>query len=154
MTEPFGPFPRLCVVDASVIIKTCLPEEDSDLAVALLQGTGSEHVRAVPDLAYLECSNVLWKWVRQGRLTTEIACESASDLLALLFDAYSHNGLTESALELALALNISVYDGAYVALAVKLSAPLITADEALARRAGEAGHDVRLLHRFRWIDQQ
>jgi predicted nucleic acid-binding protein len=54
-------------------------------------------------------------------------------------------GLAEDALALALEHGATTYDAASVALAQKLSLPLFTADEALVRRPGGTGLDVRWL---------
>lgn len=48
-------------------------------------------------------------------------------------------------MKLATANEITAYDAAYVALSHRLSLPLVTADEALARRLSGSDLDVRFL---------
>lgn len=143
------PLPARCVVDASVLAKLFLPEDDADLAAYLLQRTDEDASHSIPDLAYLECANIFWKWVRRGLLSAELARESTADLLKLPLDVWPAEHLAERALELALSLEVSVYDGTYLALADLLGVSLITADASLRRKASPSSIDVRLLEAFR-----
>jgi predicted nucleic acid-binding protein len=132
-----SPIPA-CVVDASVVVKVLVPEDDSDLARALIGGTsdnGSD-VRAVPSLLYLECANALWKLVRRGLLPAEDARPGVRDVLALPLQVWRAEHLAEAALELALTHDITAYDAAYLALSDLLTLPLVSADERFIRKAG------------------
>jgi predicted nucleic acid-binding protein len=68
-----------------------------------------------------------------------------ADLVRLPLQVASTAGLAETALMLALEHGATAYDAAYVALAQKLTLPLVTADEALVRRLAGTGLDVRWL---------
>lgn len=57
----------------------------------------------------------------------------------------SRADLIEPALELALAYDITVYDGSFAVLAQQLNLPLITADDALGRKLSGSGVAVQLL---------
>ena len=146
------PFPDACVLDASVLVKLFLPEEHAAIATALVRGVSDEgaSARAIPDLALLECGNVFWKRVRRGHLPADFAAESLADLLALPLVVWPTRELAERALQLALPFDVSMYDAAYLALADTLDIPLVTADQAMARKVGERGYgaDVRLLSDF------
>ena len=136
----------VCVVDASVLVKLFVPEDGSEAAVALLRSeTGQATLRLVPDLVYLECANVLWKMVKRGMLTGDLARESLSDLVELPLQVRPSLDVAESAFDLADELNITAYDAAYLALALSMDAPLVTADAALVRKAGRYSGQVRLL---------
>lgn len=136
----------VCVVDASVLVKLFVPEDGSEAAVAVVRGdTGHDTLRIVPDLAYLECANVIWKLVKRGMLAGDLARESLSDLVELPLQVQQSLNLVESAFDLADELNITAYDAAYLALAVSMEAPLVTADAALVRKAGRYSGLVRLL---------
>lgn len=123
------------MVDASVLVKLVLNEPDSPLAVHLLsQMARSEAIGAAPDFIFVECANVFWLAVRRGRLSASDARVGLSALHALPLTVTPAATLDSSALDLALAHGISVYDGLYVALAQHLSLPLVTADATLATR--------------------
>jgi predicted nucleic acid-binding protein len=135
-----------CVVDASVVVKVFLPEEGSEAATDLLQGSGSPiDPRAAPDLIYLECANIFWKRARRGLLSPDDAQAMLRDLLALPLRIWPPEDLAERALGLALSLDITAYDAAYLGLAEQLDVPLITADENLVRKLGGPTERLRLL---------
>src|SRR5450756_1549143 len=91
-----------CVVDTSVLVKLFVPEEGAESAVALLRSrTGEGTVRAVPDLAYLECGNVMWKLVKRGMLTDDLARESLSDLVDLPLQVRPSLDVVRTAFDLA-----------------------------------------------------
>ncbi len=136
-----------CVVDASVGIKLFLVEplaDRADLLFASLALTPPAHLY-VPDLFYLECANILWKYVQRFGYSPEAARQDVADLVQLPMQVAPAAGLAEAALALALEHGITAYDAAYVALAQKLSLPLVTAGEALVRRLDGSGLEVRWL---------
>ena len=108
-----------CVVDASVAIKVLLQEELSDRALELFaQLAGSPPARfCVPDHFFIECSNVLWKYVRFHGYDREIALESLIDLGQLPWRSVATRELAQESLALALDYGIAAYDAAYVVLA-------------------------------------
>ncbi len=136
-----------CVVDASVGIKLFLIEPLSDRADALFAHlTDDPPARFyVPDLFFIECANILWKYVRRFGYPAEGAHQDIADLTRLPLRAVSTGELAAEALEAAVSHGITAYDAAYVVLARRLSLPLVTADEALVRRLADAPFDVRRL---------
>jgi predicted nucleic acid-binding protein len=136
-----------CVVDASVGIKLFLVEPLADRADVLFASlTVAPPARLyVPDLFYVECTNILWKYVRRFGYSPEAAQQDVADLVRLPLHVAPTADLAEAALALALDHGVTAYDAAYVALAHKLSLPLVTADEAWVRRLDGAGLDVRWL---------
>jgi predicted nucleic acid-binding protein len=136
-----------CVVDASVGIKLFLIEPLSEQADALfghLNDTPPARFY-VPDLFFIECTNILWKYVRRFDYPAEVAQRDVADLARLPLQIVSTAALAEDALALAVEHGSTAYDAAYVALAQRLSLPLVTADEALVRRFAEPDLDVRFL---------
>ncbi|HVC79457.1 MAG TPA: type II toxin-antitoxin system VapC family toxin [Chloroflexota bacterium] len=143
-------FPAACVVDASVLIKLFLPEQDSDLAMVLFEPPlDGAVVRAAPDLVYLECANILRTRVHRGQLTIEHARALALQVEALPLAWYASPPLLTTIINHALNWRISAYDAAYAALAEALRMPLITADLVLAGKLSGAGMSVLDLASFR-----
>ena len=126
----------LFVIDASVAAKWFLPPAGEPLAAEardLLSAYADGRVRfAVPDLFWAECANILWKAVRQGRCTLGAAKASITLLKQRSFPTTSALEVLEEAFSIAATFDRSVYDSLYVALAVRLKAHLVTADERLA----------------------
>lgn len=136
-----------CVVDASVAIKLFLIEPLSDRADALF-----EHLTAAspprfyaPDLLFLECANILWKYVHFFCYPYDAAQQDLADLINLPFHIVSSAELAADALEIAIAQGITAYDAVYVALSRRLSLPLITADQTLVHRLERSDFDIRFL---------
>lgn len=124
------------VVDASVALKWFVPEALAAEASRLLDGSFELWA---PDLLVAECGNTVWKKVARG----ELAAAEARDVLAALsqvpLNVVPAFEVVQPALEIALALQRTVYDSLYVALAVARDCPLITADDRLVRAlAGSA----------------
>lgn len=89
----------------------------------------------VPDLVFLEFANALAVQIRAGTLPEEEAAASLDDLLDLPLEIYAGRTLAAQAHALAVARKISVYDAAYLALAIGCEAVLVTADRRLAAEA-------------------
>jgi predicted nucleic acid-binding protein len=129
-----------CVVDASVAAQLYVPEPLTSQAVALFamlaQANAAFHV---PDLFYAECANVFWKKAQRAVCTPAESTKALANILALPLRSTPAVDLAGDALTLALALGISAYDGCYLALAQRLGAPLITADQKLEQKLAPAG---------------
>ena len=124
------------VIDASVAAKWFLPPSGEPLAVEalrLLAGYADGRFRfAVPDLFWAECGNILWKAVRQGRWSRSVAEKAIGALKDRSFPTTSSLDLLEEAFSIAATFDRTVYDSLYVALAIRLKADMVTADERLA----------------------
>jgi predicted nucleic acid-binding protein len=118
----------LYVVDASVVAKWFVPERLSEEAVRLLD---DGHELASPDLLWPELGSVLSKKARAGQLTRKEAARIVQALDLFPLTVFPSRLVLEAALEIALGTGRSVYDSVYVALAVALECPLVTADERL-----------------------
>jgi predicted nucleic acid-binding protein len=124
------------VVDASVGIKLCIAEPFSDRADALFASAAGNPAVAlhVPDLFFVECANILWKHVQRSGLAAAKALQDIRQLRALRLQTTPTFALAEDALGVALGAAITAYDACYVALAQRLTVPLVTADGALVRK--------------------
>ena len=88
-----------------------------------------------PELLDLEVAQVLRRLLREGALSASRAEAAIQDLLDLRITRYPHSVLLPRIWQLR--HNLSAYDAAYVVLAEKLGATLLTRD---ARLASAAGH--------------
>ncbi|MCJ7624595.1 MAG: type II toxin-antitoxin system VapC family toxin [Anaerolineaceae bacterium] len=130
-----------CIVDASVGIKLFLEEDGSTQASQLFRQL-AENPRArfyVPDLFFVECANILWKYVRRFGYPAKNARQDVADLQALALRTISTADLIALALELALTYGITAYDASYAALAQHRNLPLVTADESLISKLQKSG---------------
>ena len=89
-----------------------------------------------PHLLDLEVTQVLRRLVREGALSVRRADEAVRDLLDLRITRYPHFVLLPRIWQLR--HNFSAYDAAYVVLAEKLGAALVTRDGRLASASGHA----------------
>lgn len=136
-----------CVMDASVGVKLFLVEPLSDRADALFAHLAEQPPIQlyVPGLFFVECTNVLYKYVQWHGYPAQNAHRDLADLLRLPLHTISTQDLIGEALALAIAHKITAYDATYAALSRQLSLPLVTADELLARRLAGSLLDVRWL---------
>ena|SRR5688572_23920302 len=116
------------VVDASVAVKWFIPEIHSAAAVRLLE---PQIVLCAPDLIGPEVGNTLWKKVRRGEIERDEAGEILEAFGKVPIEIYPSNVLLPAAFDLATALDRSVYDSLYVALAVAQDCVLVTGDRKL-----------------------
>lgn len=89
-----------------------------------------------PHLLDLEVAQVLRRLVRQRLVTEHRAGEALADLLDLRMTRYPHDLFLPAIWQLR--HNFSAYDAAYIVLAQKLGATLITRDRRLPSTAGHA----------------
>lgn len=89
-----------------------------------------------PELLDLEIAQVLRRLVREGALSVSRAQAAIEDLLDLRITRYPHLVLMPRIWQLR--HNLSAYDAAYVVLAEKLGATLLTRDARLASATGHA----------------
>lgn len=114
------------VVDASVAIKWFVPEIHSAAAARLLD---PELILSAPDLIGPELGNTIWKKSRRQEITSKEALEILTAFPSMGVEIYASGILLLSAFELAVALDRTVYDSLYLALAVAHDCALITADQ-------------------------
>ena len=126
------------VVDASIALAWLLPDEETDKAetvMVLARRSGA----IAPALFPLEVANALRSNLRRGRLDA-IYRDAALDQLdkvavARDLEAYDPTVLRET-VRLSDKHDLTVYDAAYLELALRHDAPLGTLDDDLRRAAG------------------
>ena len=123
------------VVDSSVGIKLFVKEEFSDQAHALFSYLAADPPAElyIPDLFYIECTNILLKYTRRFGRAREDSQADVADIKLLSLKSTSTAELMENALLLAMEKGLTAYDACYAVLAQKLEVPLVTADEQLSK---------------------
>src|SRR5215831_5963494 len=125
------------VVDASVAIKWFVEEIHAEAARRLLEDL---YVLYAPDLWWPECGNILWKKVQRRELTVHEARFIRAGLEQQRLHITPSRLILEPALEIALDTGRTVYDSCYVALAMLIESPLVTADQRLFQALRETDY--------------
>jgi len=134
------------VVDGSVAAKWYFAEPGHEAADRVLAARiAGERELLAPDLIVPEFVNVLWKRVRRQECT-----RAAAQVVLELWEVdrpslVASSDLATQAFHLATALDQSVYDCLYLALALAIEAPLVTADRQLARAGRAVSAQVELI---------
>jgi predicted nucleic acid-binding protein len=133
------------VLDTSVVVKWFLDEPDSERAEPYLEALelGGGDVVVPSSLPY-EVGNTLWVR-RRDALDRQIAGAMLDRFLELPLHYVPAEELLAASLAIAYDLEVSPYDGVFVALAEKLDCKLITADRSLWKRTCEEFPRVELL---------
>jgi predicted nucleic acid-binding protein len=128
------------VIDASMALAWVFPDERDDDAVAAGRCVARERA-VVPALWRWEVQNVLRNAEKRGRLGIRQLDDVLDSLRALriLVDAPEAEAGFGAELQLARRFSLSVYDAAYLELAVRRALLLATKDEALASAASQMG---------------
>jgi predicted nucleic acid-binding protein len=127
----------LIVIDASALLEILLRTDRADRLMERAF-SGSEQMHA-PQLLDIEITQVLRRLVRQKEITVARAERALEDLSALVVERHEHQTIVRRIWQLRDSL--SACDGAYVALAEALAAPLLTCD---AKLAGAHGHRAKI----------
>jgi predicted nucleic acid-binding protein len=132
------------VVDASVALSWCYPDERNDYGDRVLVALRSRQ-GFVPSLWRIELANALLVGERRNRLTPADRArflDLLSDLPIEHDTETAARALGETSL-VARTYGLSVYDATYLELAMRMGVPLATLDQPLKKAARKAG--VRLL---------
>jgi predicted nucleic acid-binding protein len=119
------------VVDASALVAMLIVPGDSGEKVAEALLGMDLHA---PDLLPYEVANVLRRHCLAGRLSPTEAALAHQAALRLPIELWAYEVLADRVWSLTGSL--SAYDAAYVALAERIEAPLVTCDARLARGSG------------------
>jgi len=119
------------VVDASAVVALLI--DPSELGERTARRLLNRQLHA-PDHLPVEVTNVLRRQKQRGALSETEAQLALHGLWSLPIELWPFEVLRERAWDLG--GNVSSYDAAYVALAERLDAPLLTADARLSRAPG------------------
>ena len=121
----------MIVIDASALLEVLLRTQGARAIEARIFAPG-ETLHA-PHLLDIEVAQVIRRFAGRGEITVGRGREALDDLANLTIRRYPHQLLLPRIWELR--ANFTAYDGAYVALAEVLDAPLLTCDQRLATAA-------------------
>ena len=123
------------IIDASIIIKWLLPDEEDKIALKIKQDFDEKMLTiTIPHLTFYEIGNVLKTAIKRERISENSAKKLYSALIDLEFVVYATKDLFAFALSRSIDFDISVYDAAYIALAEYLQVPFLTADRKLLNK--------------------
>lgn len=122
----------MIVLDASAVLELVL-RTSAGQRVADRIGSPDETLHA-PHLIDLEVAQVLRRYEAVRMLSPSRAAEALEDYTNLDLTRYPHEIFLQRIWDLR--RNVTAYDGAYLALAEVLEAPLLTADQRLASTPG------------------
>lgn len=119
------------VCDASALVTALLDAGDDGqwLADRL---AGAELF--APSLLPFECANIIRRHELGNLISADQAAQAHADLVELPVELWPYEVLARRAWELR--HNATIYDGAYIALAETIGAPLVTLDRRLRRAPG------------------
>jgi predicted nucleic acid-binding protein len=129
------------VPDVSVVVPWCFEDEASPFTDSLLQGAIAGARLVVPVLWHHELANALLFGIRKARITEQRISSFLIQLskFSLTLDPESWDQAIHMTRFLALQHGLTVYDAAYLELALRRRLPLATLDTQLAKAAQAAG---------------
>jgi predicted nucleic acid-binding protein len=127
-------------LDASIALAWCFDDEATPAADAVLDRLADEEA-AAPALWRLEVANGLAMAERRGRLNVAGLIRFVALLqgLAVTIDAEGSERAFRDLLDLARSERLTVYDAAYLELALRLGVPLASKDIKLRKAAEKLG---------------
>jgi predicted nucleic acid-binding protein len=131
------------VLDASCILVLALDEEMPQTVVRMFDRL-PDYGAAVPSIWRYEVVNVLLLSVRRQRIDIESFHARLAEFarLSIAVDEMSTGRAWNEGATIAQRHGLTIYDAAYLELAIRLALPLATLDKALARAARSEGVEV------------
>lgn len=129
------------VLDASVALAWCFPDESSPGAEKLLDSMAAGSKAIVPAMWPFEVANALLTAERRKRISIAQVTATLKKLalLPIAVDAIQVESVFGDVLAVARQGNLTEYDAAYLELAMREALPLATLDDHLRRAARNAG---------------
>lgn len=124
------------VLDSSIVGCWCFSDEASEVADAALSAVATDEV-VVPAVWWFEVRNLLLTGERHGRIDSTGTAGFLADLEAMSI-TIDRAPVSDAVLAFARAHRLTVYDAAYLELALRADARLATLDRQLARAARAA----------------
>ena len=125
------------VIDNSVFMACCLGDEDEPTAILAMQRV-AEDGGIAPRIWWYELRNALLMSERRGRISPQQVLATLADTVALAIEI-DENHNEASILSLTRQHELSVYDAAYLEVALRRNLPLATLDRRLREAAETMG---------------
>lgn len=122
----------MIVVDASAVLELLVQSERAEAIAAAVFAPGQQ--MHAPYLLDIEVLQVLRRLIQRKEMVPARASAALGDYAGMTMERHAHTPLLLRVFELR--DSMTAYDGAYVALAEALDAPLVTCDSRLARSHG------------------
>ena len=128
------------VLDASATLAMCFPDESTAWSEALLEQVRKAAAIRVPAHWPIEVANGLWSGIRRKRIDENQAqlLWNAFSLLKIYPESPLSASESAALVQLAFKHGLTVYDAAYLDLAIKRQLPLATLDADLRKAAARA----------------
>lgn len=128
------------VLDCSMTMAWCLEDEASERADAVLASLKTHQI-VVPGHWPLEVANVLAMAERRGRLSSQRVLQIIQllDRLSVAIDDQTVKNALGDTLSLARTHRLTIYDAAYLELALRIGCPLASLDAPLNKAAVRLG---------------
>ena len=123
----------MIVLDASALLAVLTSRPDVASLADRIRGDGDLHA---PHLLDVEFQHALRRLIVSGAISEDRADDARVDFADLTIVRYPHVSLADRTWQLR--HNVTAYDGAFLALAEVLDAPLVTCDARLARAPGHS----------------
>jgi predicted nucleic acid-binding protein len=117
------------VLDASAAVHLVLNSDHAPRLAAKLEEVA---IVSAPSLFCSEVANALWRYVRAGQLSLDLASQRLEECIGLTDSLIPERRLVQEALIAAARFQRSVYDMMYAVLARRSGAAVITMDRGLA----------------------
>ena len=129
------------VMDASATLPWCFADEATDATNALLTRLQAGDEALVPGHWPAEVANALLVALRRERISRQDAQQFLADLdvLPIRIEPTAHKLLRLAILPLAEKHDLTIYDAAYLELAIRQTVPLATLDDDLRKAARASG---------------
>lgn len=125
------------VLDNSIVLSWCLADENNPIAERAMQLV-IEHGAVVPGIWWYELRNALVVNERRGRLGAADSRSTLADLREMRI-AIEHEHDEAELIDLARRHSLSVYDAAYLEVALRRALPLASLDRRLCEAASACG---------------
>jgi predicted nucleic acid-binding protein len=132
------------VIDASIVLTWCFPDENADLAEHVADMFRKGDTALAPSFWPHEVLNALLSGERRGRISKELSRSFLSDLAALpiVLQQPPAEDVFDRIESLSREHRLTSYDAAYLDLALGSDVPLATLDTDLARACEKAKVEV------------